>query len=60
MPQIRVSDHTHERLTTLRKGLDTYDDVLTRLLNLMDIHLDLKEVYRSARTSVEADRAKGD
>jgi len=58
LPQIRVSDETYKRLVPLRTGLDTFNDVIARLLFSRQRYHDLLKELEGAGTFVEADRAK--
>ena len=57
MPMIRVTEKTHERLVGMKRGADTLDDVVTRLIERADDGGDLlvKEAYD--RQAMEAPRA---
>lgn len=60
MPLIRVREETYNRLVHLRVGMNTFDSVVTKLIDLSEIVRQSAKVKAVERTSVEADRAKGD
>lgn len=41
MTQVRVSASTYERLVQLKTGMDTFDDVIRRVLDLREGYLQL-------------------
>lgn len=57
-PTLRLSEDTYNRLVALRRGMDTFDDVLQRLLDLEEEYLRILREHRDARTPVESDRTQ--
>lgn len=55
MPMLRISAETHARLIRLKRGLDTFDDVLQRLLRPAEEYQRILEGYHNAGSAVEAD-----
>lgn len=55
MPMLRISAETHTRLVRLKRGMDTFDDVLQRLLKPVEDLERLFEGYHHGRGPVEAD-----
>ena len=54
MPQVRVSESTFERLVRLKRGMDTFDDVIQRLLRPAE------DYQRMVNDHAEATKDKGD
>lgn len=41
MPMLRITVETHSRLVQLKAGMDTFDDVIRRVLDLREGYLQL-------------------
>ena len=54
MPQVRVSESTFERLVRLKRGMDTFDDVINRLLRPAEDYQKMVNDYQKS-TKGEAD-----
>lgn len=59
MPMVRVTEVTWARLVTLKRGMESMSDVIDICLDYREQYLEEKFREERARTSVEADRAKG-
>jgi predicted CopG family antitoxin len=57
MPMIRVTEKTHERLVGMKRGADTLDDVVTRLIERADDRGSLLIKEEHDRQAMEAARA---
>ena len=54
MAQVRVSKSTFERLVLLKRGMDTFDDVIQRLLRPAEDYQRILEDFK------KANQGKGD
>ena len=58
MPNIRISMLTHENLVEMKRGMDSLDDVIIRLITCWKMCDLTKEVKKRERKALEAKREK--